>query len=212
MNNCTRWWWVRHAPVVGVDGVIYGANDVECDVSNTAHFESLAETLPTDAVWVTSHLTRAIKTARAIASAGLEMKDPLIEKNLGEQDFGNWQGMSWDKMFEIDKEAYNEFWTDPTGNRPPGGESFVDLIGRTRAVIERLTVKYQGRDIIAVVHGGTIRAALSATLELTPMQGMALQFDTLSISILENVEDGLLRGHGGTWRLVGANRLVGKKQ
>ena len=209
MNDCTRWWWVRHAPVVGVDGLIYGANDVECDVSNTSNFMSLAKTLPKGAVWVTSHLSRAIKTAQAIAAAGLEMPNPLIEKNLGEQNFGEWQGLSWDQMLKIDEKAYNEFWTDPTGNRPPGGESFVDLIDRTGAVISQLTAKHQGRDIVAVAHGGTIRAALSATLRLTPLQGMALQFDTLSISILEHVEDGLLRGSGGAWRLVGANRVVG---
>lgn len=209
MSDCTRWWWVRHAPVVGVDGIIYGANDVECDVSNIEHFKSLAETLPKGAVWVTSHLTRAIKTANAIASAGLKMPHPFIEKNLGEQDFGNWQGLSWDQMQETDAEAYNAFWTDPTGNRPPGGESFVDLIDRTEEVIERLTAEYKGRDIVAVVHGGTIRAALSFALGLTPKQGMALRFDTLSISIMEHVQDGLLQGSGGVWRLVGANRLVG---
>ena len=209
MNDCTRWWWVRHAPVVGVDGVIYGANDVECDVSNAAHFKSLAKTLPKGAVWVTSHLTRAIKTARAIASAGLKMPDPFIERNLGEQNFGDWQGLSWDQMLKNDAEAYNSFWADPTGNRPPGGESFVDLIDRTGEVIERLTAECEGRDIVAVVHGGTIRAALSVALGLTPKQGMALRFDTLSISITEHVEDGLLRGSGGNWRLVGANRLVG---
>jgi alpha-ribazole phosphatase len=208
VSNCTRWWWVRHAPVVGVDGIIYGANDVECDVSNLIHFNTLAKSLPEGAVWVTSHLTRAIKTASAIASAGLKMPEPFIEKNLGEQDFGNWQGLSWDQMLETDPEAYNSFWTDPTGNRPPNGESFVDLIDRTGEVIERLTAQQKGRDIVAVVHGGTIRAALSVALGLTPEQGMAFRFDTLSISIMEHVQDGLLRGSGGVWRLVGVNRLV----
>ena len=209
MNGCTRWWLVRHAPVVGVDGVIYGSNDVECDVSEAAHFQSLAETLPKGAVWVTSHLTRAVKTAQAIADAGHKMPDPLIEKNFGEQNFGDWQGLSWDQMRETDAQAYDAFWADPTGNRPPGGESFVDLIDRTGAVIERLTAEHKGRDIVAVVHGGTIRAALSMALDLDPVQGMALRFDTLSISILEHVEDGLLRGAGGVWRVVGVNRLVG---
>jgi alpha-ribazole phosphatase len=210
MSGCTRWWWVRHAPVVGVDGVIYGANDVECDVSNGAHFQSLAETLPEDALWVTSNLTRAKKTARAIAEAGLKSPDLVIEKNLGEQDFGDWQGLSWDQMRETDPDIYAAFWDDPTGNRPPGGESFVDLIDRTRAVVDRLTTENRGRDIVAVSHGGTIRAALSVALKLDPVQGMALKFDTLSTSILEHVEDGLLRGAGGVWRVVCSNRLAGE--
>ncbi len=105
MSGLTRWWWVRHAPVVGVNGVIYGANDVDCDVSDKAQFKVLAEALPLGAVWVTSHLTRAIKTARALAEAGLDFPEPTIEDDLGEQNFGDWQGLSWDQMRETDAEA-----------------------------------------------------------------------------------------------------------
>ena len=208
MSGLTRWWWVRHAPVVGVNGVIYGANDVDCDVSDKAQFKILAQTLPQDAVWVTSHLSRAIKTAKAISEAGLDLPEPFVEEDLGEQNFGDWQGLSWDQMREEDAEAHDAFWADPTRSRPPGGESFADLIARTGAVIERLTAEYAGRDIITVTHGGTIRAALAVALDLEPEQGMAIRLDTLSVSVLEHVEDGLLRGAGGVWRVVGVNRLV----
>ena len=74
-------------------------------------------------------------------------------------------------------------------------------------MIERLTALHKGRDIVAVAHGGTIRAALAVALELKPEQGMAISFGTLSVSVLEHVEDGLLRGAGGVWRVVGVNRL-----
>jgi broad specificity phosphatase PhoE len=210
MSVCTRWWWVRHAPVVGVDGVIYGSNDVDCDVSNVSHFESLSQTLPEGAVWVTSHLTRAKRTARAIADAGLEMPDPVIEENLAEQNFGDWQGLSWDKMAETDPKNYAAFWADPTANRPPGGESFADVIERTRSVIDRLCAEHRGRDIVAVVHGGTIRAALSVALDLNPVQGMSILVDTLSVSVTEHLCEGLLQGRGGDWRVVGVNRLAGQ--
>ncbi len=210
MSGLTRWWWVRHAPVVGVNSVTYGANDVDCDVSDKAQFRVLAEALPVGAVWVTSHLTRAKKTARAIAEAGtdagLDVSGPIVEEDLGEQNFGDWQGLSWDQMQESDAETYDAFWADPTRSRPPGGESFADQIARTGAVIERLTAEHAGRDIVAVAHGGTIRAALAVALELAPEQGMAIRLDTLSVSVLEHVEDGLLRGAGGVWRVVGVNR------
>ena len=153
MSGLTRWWWVRHAPVVNGDGMIYGSSDIECDVSDTAHFKALARVLPSDAVWFTSHLSRTIKTAQAIslagAETGLDFPEPIIEEDLGEQNFGDWQGLSWDKMMEADPETYKVYWSDPTRNRPPGGESFADQIARTGAVIDRLGEQHKGRDIVA---------------------------------------------------------------
>ena len=72
MTTRTRWWWVRHAPVIDVEGLMYGAMDVDCDTSDAQSFGSLASVLPSDAVWVTSHLSRTHKTAAAIGEAGLE--------------------------------------------------------------------------------------------------------------------------------------------
>jgi len=199
---------VRHAPVINGDGMIYGSSDIACDVSNTNHFAALAEALPEDAVWITSHLSRTQKTAQAIKDAGLNFPAPIIVPDLGEQNFGDWQGMSWDAMMEADPETYKVYWADPTRNRPPGGESFADLIARTGVVIDRLGEEHKGRDIVAVVHGGTIRAAMAVALKLEPEQGMAIRVDTLSTTILENVEDGLLKGKGGVWRVVGVNRVI----
>ena len=208
MSDVTRWWWVRHAPVVNGEGMIYGSSDIDCDVSDTAHFKTLAQVLPKDAVWFTSHLTRTKKTAQAIAEAGRDFPEPIVEEDLGEQNFGDWQGLSWNQMMKADPETYNIYWSDPTRNRPPGGESFADQIARTGVVIDRLGEQHKGRNIVAVAHGGTIRAAMAVALKLEPEQGMAIRVDTLSVSIFENVEDGLLRGKGGVWRVVGVNRVV----
>lgn len=209
MNRVTRWWWVRHAPVVGVDGIIYGDDDVPCDVSDRPRFQALAKTLPGDAVWVSSHLSRTVRTVLAIAEAGLAVPDPMVERDLAEQNFGAWQGKTWDQMRELDPVAYDAFWQDPTRARPPGGESFADQIRRTARVIDRMTTEHAGRDIVAVAHGGTIRAAVAHALSLAPVQGMALTVSTLSVSVLEHARDGLLRGRGGFWRVVGINRPAG---
>ena len=37
----TRWWWVRHAPVIGVNGRIYGQDDLEADTSDAARFAGM---------------------------------------------------------------------------------------------------------------------------------------------------------------------------
>ena len=206
MTTVTRWWFVRHAPVVGVTGKIYGSDDVQCDTSDSAAFEFLARTLPGDGIWLTSHLSRAKLTAQSIALAGLAYPDPIVEEGLGEQDFGEWQGSSWNDMEAADPDAYFEFWREPARNAPPGGESFADLIARTAEIINRYTADHAGEDIVAVCHGGTIRAAVAHVLGLTPELGMSFTIDTLSVTRLEHVEGGLLRGKGGVWRIGAINQ------
>ncbi len=71
----TRWWWVRHAPVIHHGGAIYGNSEVECDTSDAASFRGLAQRLPANALWVTSHLSRARKTAAAIIIDGAEASE-----------------------------------------------------------------------------------------------------------------------------------------
>lgn len=205
MTTVTRWWWVRHAPVVGVDGIIYGSDDVQCDTSDRASFENLAANLPSDAVWLTSHLSRTHKTAQAIAEAGLDYPTPIQERDFGEQDFGDWQGSSWDEMRTQDTHIYDTFWERPARNRPPGGESFADQINRVGALIDRYTGAHPGKDIVAVTHGGTIRSAIAHALELTPETAMSFTVGTLSLTRLEHIEGGLLRGKGRSWRAVSIN-------
>jgi alpha-ribazole phosphatase len=205
MSNPTQWWWVRHAPVVGYDGRLYGQTDVPCDTSDSKAFRCLAETLPADAAWVVTHLSRTARTAAAIADAGMTVPEPAVEPDLAEQFFGDWQGLTWDEMKIADADAYETFWEEPADNAPPGGESFAAVIERTAAVIERLNAAHAGRDIVAVTHGGTIRAALAVALDLTPARALGLRIDNLSLSRVEHIPDGFLRGHGGAWRVTGMN-------
>jgi len=201
MSETTRWWWIRHAPVSEMVGKLYGALDVDCDVSDQPAFERLAEALPDQALWLCSQLSRTHKTARAIGEAGLDHPEPLLEADLAEQDFGSWQGLSWDEMKTRDEALYTQFWENPAENAPPGGESFAALIERVGRVIDQYTQDHQGRDIVCVAHGGTIRAAIAHALDLDATKAMAFQIDNLSLTRLDHIEAGLLQGSGSNWRI-----------
>ena len=209
MEKETRWWWVRHAPVVNHGGKIYGQRDVDCDVSNIASFEGLAAKLPRRAVWLTSHLSRTIKTANAILQAGgISLADPkefITEQDLAEQSFGDWQNSSWEDLHATGGTEYKAFWENPGYKAPPGGESFVDLMARTNLAIRRLNNSYPGRDIVAVTHGGTIRAAIALALKLEPVMALSITVANLTLSRLDFVSNGLYRGQGGVWRVEGIN-------
>ena len=201
----TRWWWIRHAPIDGAVGPLYGQMDVGCVTADGAAFRALADVLPRDAVWLSSHLRRTRDTAAAIAQAGGFAIEPVVEPDLAEQHFGAWEGRRWSEMAAEDPAAQEVFWRDPTGSAPPGGESFSAVLARVAAAVARLTEAHAGRDIVAVAHGGSIRAALAQALALGAPRAMALTVDNLSLTRIDHVGGGLLRGHGGAWRIGGVN-------
>lgn len=200
-----RWWWIRHAPVVDHRGQLYGQKDVPCDTSDARAFAALARTLPENALWVTSHLSRARDTAAAIVSAGAVPAASEIERDFSEQNFGDWAGLTWDEIAASDPARSDRFWADPVGLAPPGGESFAAVVLRVAAAIGRVSRDHQG-DIVAVAHGGVIRAAVATALGLDPAQAMAIRVDNLSLTRLDLVAGGTLRGKGGAWRVVAVNR------
>ena len=88
----TRWWLIRHAPVINPTGLIYGQHDIDCDVDDATIFRAVAETLPAGALWLQSPLGRTRRTAAAIRGAGVDGDTPIDEPRLMEQSFGDWQG------------------------------------------------------------------------------------------------------------------------
>ncbi len=205
-STVTRWWWIRHAPVIDGAGRLYGQEDLDCDTGNRARFEILASLIPADAVWFATPLNRTRKTLAAIADAGPHEPEPTLVADFMEQYFGDWQGLRWDEMEARDPEKYAEFWTDPSGNAPPGGESFAGVIERVAPAMERLTNEHGGRDIVCVAHGGSIRAAVAHALDLHHERGLSLTIDTLSLTRIDHIEGGVLNGRGQAWRVVGVNR------
>ena len=154
----TRWWWVRHAVVPNPEGRCYGQNDMDCDVSDHALFRHQAALLPRGAVWVTSGLLRAIKTAETLRAHGADWREPEREPRFNEQHFGAWQGLTYADIAANHGDNHL-FWLGPPTNRPPGGESFVDLMARAGEAGLAINARHKGRDIVAVPHGGTLRAA-----------------------------------------------------
>lgn len=199
----TRWHIVRHAPVDNPEGRIYGASDQPANTSDRAAFDGLARQLPSDAVTVTSHLQRTHQTLNAIRAAGLRLPEPIVEPRLGEQDFGNWVGLTYGEAREKYGDAYDRFWLAPVTERAPNGESFVDLLTRVRAAIAALTEQFSGRDIVCVAHGGTIRAAIAIALDIAPEHAIRFATDNLSTTLIDWLHPE--PGFDGGWRVRGTN-------
>ena len=199
-SNETRWWWIRHAPVPDL-ARIYGQADVDCDCSSAEVFAALANELPRDAVWITSNLSRTQKTAAAILAAMNHAAEIEVVPEFAEQHLGEWQGQVRADFFANRDRSRYPFWFGPADERPPGGETYAELCARVASAIERLSQKYAGRNIVAVGHGGSIRAALGHALDLDADAVLAFVIDNCSISRMDRIGD----GGKGFWRVATVN-------
>ena len=197
----TRWWWVRHAPVREDGGCIYGQKDLGCDTSDRIVFEAVGKILPRNATWYASTLKRTHQTADAIWAAGFPRPSAMPhEKAFAEQHLGEWQGMN--RAAFLASRPVGSHWFAAIDEPAPGGESFMDLYNRVKVAIDRITREQAGRDVIAVAHGGTIKAAVGLALGGLVEKGLAFDIDNCSVTRLDH----LASAGRSNWRLPMVNQ------
>jgi broad specificity phosphatase PhoE len=104
-----------------------------------------------------SPLRRALETAQAVAAEhGL---DPVAVDALREVDVGSWQGLT---RVEIETQFPEQFarWLDYDQGWEDG-ESYEGMGRRAVAALLELAVAHEDERILAVTHGGPIRAAFA---------------------------------------------------
>jgi broad specificity phosphatase PhoE len=201
----TRWWWIRHAPVPD-GGRIYGQRDLECDCADLAVFDALARELPRDAAWVTSNLVRTHQTASAVRRAmqtPFAPGEPRAVAEFAEQHLGAWQGLDRKQFLASRRNPSKPHWFAAASERAPGGESFAEVFERVARSLNSLTTEFSGRDVIAVAHGGTIRAALALALAIDLDSALAHRIDNCSLTRID-----WLGAEG--WRVIAINQCPWK--
>ena len=156
-------------------------------------------------MWVTSNLVRTRQTAAAIIAAAEGRHAaiaPLVVPDLAEQHLGEWQGLERRAFYAERRIGTHTLWFAGAEERPPGGESFADLVDRVSPAIERLNEEHRGRDIVAVTHGGTIRAALALALGIPLQAALVLHGGEL---LADPPRSSGARRRAGHWRVVAVN-------
>ncbi|OHR35136.1 fructose-2,6-bisphosphatase [Corynebacterium sp. HMSC074C05] len=139
-------------------------SDVGREQARTAA-QYLAEAEPRITKIVSSDLTRAADTARALAEAtGAELS---FDKRLRETNLGEWQERTYD---EIDSSfpGMRDHWRHNLNWVPKGGETRFEVSNRMLAVIAELAANpdWESDTFVLVSHGGAIAAATAALLQL----------------------------------------------
>ncbi len=174
------WWWLRHGPTHATG--LVGWRDLPADLSDTAALARLRAYLPEQGALVSSDLSRAKETARAIAAPGHRRLPPTPA--LREFDFGAWDGLAFDAVAARDPALSRAFWEQPGDIAAPGGESWNDVASRASLWVDRTTTTAP-RHVIAVAHFGVILTQLQRALGISAHQTLAHRIDNLSVTRLD---------------------------
>lgn len=159
-------WLARHAPVLGGEGLCYGASDLPADaVASRAAAEALAAQLPTGLAAYASPLLRCQQLAQGLRALrpDLRIQD---DARLREMDFGAWEGLRWT---DIPRAEFDR-WLADFADAPPAGDG--ETVRALMARVGQAWADWQasGRDALWVTHAGVMRAALllSRGVQLPP--------------------------------------------
>lgn len=183
MQETQKWpnaiWVVRHgesagnvardeAEAAGHDVINIGARDVDVPLSPLGERQSLAlghwfgkmtpEELPT--VVLASPYLRARRTAElTLEAAGVDADDItfVADERLREKEFGIFDRLTkTGVMQKYPQESEHYRQVGKFYFRPPGGESWCDVILRLRSVIDTITREYRRERVLIVAHQVTV--------------------------------------------------------
>ena len=145
-----------------------------------------------------SPLSRCVESA-GIVGAALGLL-PETVWDLREISLGSWERLSVDEVCERFPGGYEARGRDLAGFRPPGGESFGDLLSRTWPVFELAATKGDA-PVAMVAHAGVNRVILCRILGMPLENLFRLEQDYACINILHAGEN--------AYRVVAMNLRAG---
>jgi broad specificity phosphatase PhoE len=106
-------------------------------------------------VVLSSPYVRAIETAQLFrAAGGCDAEERIcVDERLREKEFGILDGLTTSGVAELQPEqaAFRQL-LGKFYHRPPGGESWVDVIFRLRALMDTISLHYGGRQVMIFGH------------------------------------------------------------
>ena len=117
-----------------------------------------------DAIY-TSPSVRTIQSADMISK--LFKQDVKILEDLTTRECAAWNGLTFSQILDRHPTGFKDILDYPEEKTQAGGESSVEFINRTKAVIERVVNENNGNRIIIVTHPDVIQAAICAALDIS---------------------------------------------
>lgn len=222
--SAARWperlWIVRHgesagnvardrAHALGVDRIDLSSRDVDIPLSALGEEQARAlgqwfagqpATDRPDVLFASPYL-RAQETARLFrAAGGADGDEPIcIDERLREKEFGILDGLTTGGVASIHPEQaelrrlLGKFY-----HRPPGGESWCDVIFRLRSLLDTIALHHAGQRVMIVAHQVVVLCLRYVVERLSEAEILAIdaEGDVANASVTEYRFDPAGGGHG----------------
>jgi len=142
---------------------------------------------------VTSIIYSPMRRTTQTADALLEVVgvDSVSDERLREIAFGDWDGRSMTDM-ELESTAEVAKWRSSISQKPPGGESIVELEERVKALITQVVPENQGKTVALVTHMMPSRAIAKLAQRSAESTYWNINFSPCGISIYRFFGTGLV--------------------
>ena len=180
MNAATRLDYLRHGVPEG--GSRYRGHRIDDPLSEQG-WQQMRKTVADLTGWdliVSSPLQRCAAFAAWLGE--VRSLPVVIEHNLREVGFGDWEGRTRDELLRERADEYHAFYRDPVRNRPAGAEPLEAFGERVAQVFEQLARVHAGQHLLVVAHAGVIRATLGHVLQAPPVCWYRAAVDNASLS------------------------------
>ncbi len=122
---------------------------------------------------------RCIESAQIISNT-LNLKFEITDE-LGERNWGDWEGRSWDEIKPVlDKMALEERYTFI----PPKGESWKQMEERIKRFLQKLE-KENLKSVCVVTHAGTLRGMMPILKREPKESSFKYEFQNASVTVFE---------------------------
>jgi len=158
-------YFIRHGETDwNAEGRLQGARDVPLNDRGRRQAARCGATLreliagrgrtPADFAFVSSPLVRAADTMAIVrGELGLPGAGFGLDERLAEMSFGRWEGLTWRDVGAAEAPLVRLRNRDRWNFRPPGGESYADILVRVAAWHASVA-----GDTVVTAHGGIARA------------------------------------------------------
>ena len=179
------------------EGKMQGQADIELSEHGREQAHEVATELSQyafDAVW-SSPLSRAVETARAVASAqGLDVH---VDARLGEINMGSLAGKTWAEVSKAHPEWVERLRAGEDFRRSESGETSEEMARRGTLALHDIAAEHPDQTVLVATHGFFARVTVASLLGLS---GFGRRLGTLG-----NAHWAELSHDDAGWTLLGYN-------